>query len=349
MLSVGANTKGAPVLTYVYSGSMEPLIKVNDAFLVWPSSHLKVGDIIMYRPTVLKAPYITHRIVAIGENGFITKGDNAPYRDQESGEPEVLPDRIIGKVVTINGQPVIIPRLGVFSAYLKGILGGSSKYLAAFFMLLGFTSLLLGNRNIKRVRKPRHRLRLRDIYKSIVIIAVILVVISIYFGSRVTKIEYLVTEYPGTLGDQVGLDQPGKLTLKVSNHGFVPVWAILSGITPISAQNPPEYISARSSKTTEVDVLPQHQTGIYQGYVQVYNYPTLLPRAWIVYLHNLNPIIAIMAVGASIGLIFTVFFKFLSSIHGFEDWIPLKAIRDKIFDRRLKHARSKIIGRRRGR
>lgn len=85
MLSVGANTNGAPVLTYVYSNSMEPLIKVNDAFLVWPAKKLQVGDIITYRPAALKAPFITHRIIAVGDKGFITKGDNAPYEDQDRG------------------------------------------------------------------------------------------------------------------------------------------------------------------------------------------------------------------------------------------------------------------------
>ncbi|HWT75407.1 MAG TPA: S26 family signal peptidase, partial [Mobilitalea sp.] len=68
----GTYTKGTPILSYVYSNSMEPLIKVNDAFIVWPKSNYQLGDIIMYRPVVLEALYITHRILAIGDTGFIT-------------------------------------------------------------------------------------------------------------------------------------------------------------------------------------------------------------------------------------------------------------------------------------
>jgi signal peptidase len=80
VISSGGYRNGRPAITYVYSNSMEPLIKVNDAFILWPASHWKTGDIIMYRPQVLNAPYITHRIIGIGESGYITKGDNSPLQ-----------------------------------------------------------------------------------------------------------------------------------------------------------------------------------------------------------------------------------------------------------------------------
>ena len=138
IINYGASTNGAPVLTYVYSNSMEPLIKVNDAFIVWSSHKLQVGDIVTYRPLVLNAPYITHRIVAVGADGYITKGDNAPYKDQDSGEPEVRADRIVGKVVTINGQPLIIPGLGKLVSGVQAGIGKYTGYLSLIFLLRAF-------------------------------------------------------------------------------------------------------------------------------------------------------------------------------------------------------------------
>lgn len=347
IVSAGANTNGAPVLVYVYSNSMEPLIRVNDAFLVWPSSRLQVGDIIMYRPAVLEAPYITHRIIAIGEKGYITKGDNSPYKDQESGEPEVTQSRIVGKAVTIHGQPFTIPGLGNMAAGIQSKLGKYTRYLSIAFLLLGIVSVLIENRHPLRRPKPRLRLRLRHIYRGIVIISIFLVMVSIYMGARVSQIKYLVSEYPGSRGDQVPVNQQGSLIMEVRNNGFVPVWTILTGIPPLSVHAAPEYIMPRSGETIILNVMPQNETGIYQGYVQIYNYPILLPRKWIVYLHKLNPIIAIIAEGMSAGLWLTIFLMVLNTIHGLEGWIPLKAVSDKITDRRLKRARAKFIGRRR--
>lgn len=349
IFSAGASTNGAPVLTYVYSNSMEPLIKVNDGFIVWPTTKWQVGDIVVYRPVVLKAPYITHRIIAVGETGYITKGDNSSYDDQESGEPEVMPDRIVGKVVAINGQPLVFPGLGSFSASAQLGLGKYSKYLSAVFLTLGIITALMGSRHSPHRLKPRRRLRLRHVYRMIVLIAVGSVVFSVYLGSRVTQIKYLVSEYPGKHGNQVEVNQAGQLTMVVRNNGLVPIWNISTGIVPLSVHDAPEYIWSQSEEEIVLDILPQHQTGIYQGYVQLYNYPILLPRTWIVYLHRIHPALAIIAIGIILGLWFALFFKVLNCIHGFEEWIPLRAIKDKMIDRRFKRARAKFLGRRRAR
>ncbi|MDF2822256.1 MAG: signal peptidase [Clostridiales bacterium] len=337
-------TKGAPVLTYVYSESMEPIIGVNDGFIVMPTNKYKVGDIIMYRPTVLKAPFITHRIIDIGNNGYITKGDNSPYIDQQSGEPTVIQDRIVGKVLTLNGQPLILPGLGSFVDVMQATFGKYNIVLSVIFLVLGILSF--GNRSAHR-RKPRRRLRLQHIYRFIVIVAVVSVIGSVYLGSRVIQIQYLVSEYPGTLGDQIELNQPGQLTMKVENKGFIPVWSISSGISPISVMESPDFLWMQSEATAILNVKPQLDIGKYQGYVQVHNYPILLPRQWVVFLHNIDPSLAIITTGFMTGLLFELMFIGIKKIPGFEGWIPLKVMEDKIRRRRIKRLRAKLFGRRR--
>lgn len=346
ILSVGANTRGAPVLAYVYSNSMEPLIKVNDAFIVWPTDRLQVGDIIMFRPSVLKAPYITHRIIGIGEFGYITKGDNAPYKDQESGEPEIQAESVIGKVLVINGQPLVFPGLGAFSESIRAGFGKTARYLAVVFFALAILTAFAGKRSSRR-KKPRHRLRLRHVYRFIIFVAAGIAIFSVYLGTKVTPVRYLVSEYPGSRGDQVEVKQPGRLMMEVKNDGVVPVWTVLTGITPLSVHKAPEIILPRAAQTVVLDVLPHADTGLYQGYVQIYNYPVVLPRSWIIHLHRINPLLATSSIGITVGFLFHFLFRIINHIHGLEEWIPLRAIRDKIANRRFNRAMRKLLGRQR--
>jgi signal peptidase len=359
LLLKGGISNGAPFLSYVYSNSMEPLIQVGDAFFVWPYSQPRVGDIIMYRPAVLKATYITHRIVGEGEQGFITKGDNSYYRDQDSGEPEVTQERISGKVITINGQPILLPGIGKFTDYIQSGLGGAAIYLSALFLLLGVIMLFAGKASpwgnaytegsLSQRRRSRRRLRLRHIYKGIPIAVAWIIMLTIYLGSRVSQIDYLVSEYPGTLGDQVEVHRTGQLTMTLRNNGLIPVWSVMKGVQPLSIREPSKYIGARSSDTILIEVLPQHRTGVYRGYIQIYNYPAILPREWILYLHNRQPLLAVLAVGIVLYLIAALCLVLLQKSSGLEGWRPLKAARNKGMRRRIQHRLRMIQGRGRSR
>lgn len=345
-LSNGANITGAPVLAYVYSDSMEPLIHVNDAFLVLPAQKLDVGDIIMYRPVVLQAPYITHRIVGFGDDGYITKGDNSAYKDQESAEPQVRPERVVGRVVTVNGRPVLIPGLGRLSSIARSLLGKHAKNLALIFLISGL-AISLSGRHQKRIPKPRRRIRLGQIYRLVVILGAGIVLSSIIIGSRVTPVKYLVSEYPGNLGNQVPLNETGLLNLEAHNNGLFPVRMIVTGIPPLTIHQAPEYLMSLSSQTVLVEVTAQHETGVQQGYVQLYSYPLLLPGAWIEWLHRIRPALAMITITAAMYLWLTLLFRLIGRIHGLEEWLPLKALRDKLLQRRMSRAAAKFSGRRR--
>lgn len=348
-ITFGAITSGAPSLAYVYSNSMEPLIKANDAFIVWPTDKWNVGDIIVYRPVVLEAPSITHRMIAIGESGFITKGDNSPYSDQMSGEPAVKLDRIVGKVISINGKPLVFPGLGTIPRNVDKGLGSYTKYLAGLLITLGIMNALWGIWFPPRRRKARHRWRLRDIYRSAGIIALGFVVLSLFFSSRVTQVRYLVSDNPGTDGYFVSLDQPGKVAINVKNNGWLPVWNISSGFEPMTIEEAPNIIWPLSEEKIIISIPPQQKTGWYQGYVQIYNYPILFPRSVLIYLHKINPYLALASIGLALSFWFTLLVQILNRMPGLEEWIPLRAIKDKMTERRLQRSKAKILGRIRGR
>ena len=99
----------------VLSDSME------DKIITFDKNNYKVDDIIMYR---YDGETVTHRIVEIIDNGFITKGDANEFND----DYVVYKDDIIGKV------SIIIPKYGYVIHWLK--------FKGGIFILLGCAALI---------------------------------------------------------------------------------------------------------------------------------------------------------------------------------------------------------------
>ncbi len=94
----------------VLSGSMEPEISLDDLIFCKEEDSYAVGDVVTY---VRNGSMTTHRIVARGQEGFITKGDANNIEDA-APVPE---DSILGRVV------FAIPKVGLVLTYLKTPLG----------------------------------------------------------------------------------------------------------------------------------------------------------------------------------------------------------------------------------
>jgi signal peptidase len=58
----------------VVSGSMEPMIKTGSLLLVdKKDKNIEIGDVIAYKNHDME---VSHRVVEITSNGYVTKGDN---------------------------------------------------------------------------------------------------------------------------------------------------------------------------------------------------------------------------------------------------------------------------------
>lgn len=85
----------------ITSGSMSPLIRAGDVVLLDPSAPVETGSVITYpRGDGLE----THRVVDVGDDGYVTRGDanGAPDRSP------VAPDQVLGAgrlVVPLVGAP----------------------------------------------------------------------------------------------------------------------------------------------------------------------------------------------------------------------------------------------------
>ncbi len=111
-------------MNVVVSGSMEPVLYRGDIVIIDSNpnyENIRVGDIVVYKATWFNQPVI-HRVI---EKGFLqngtpalkTKGDNNPTADPAL----VYPNQIISKVVSINGSPLVIPKIGYITLWIRGL------------------------------------------------------------------------------------------------------------------------------------------------------------------------------------------------------------------------------------
>lgn len=88
---------------YGVSGhSMEPLITHSDIVFIKPVTEpLTTGDIITFRTT--DKIKVTHRIVGITNDGYITKGDNNPKNDDDPVPKNMVMGKLWFKIPYIGG------------------------------------------------------------------------------------------------------------------------------------------------------------------------------------------------------------------------------------------------------
>ncbi len=116
----------------VVSGSMSGAIETGDVIVIeklGDEDKLSVGDIVTFRSG---SSLVTHRIVQLEGDRYITKGDANNTEDAAS----VSRDYIVGRLVSV------IPRLGTFIMTLQSPLGMSIVLVVG--ILLVFIPLLLG-------------------------------------------------------------------------------------------------------------------------------------------------------------------------------------------------------------
>ena len=136
MLSLGGKVLGfssAVVLT----GSMAEAIQPDDVIITHRQDAYKVGDIVTYQTGTMS---VTHRIIAVHENGYRTKGD-ANNTDDGADIPQ---NAVVGKVV------LVIPKIGAVIRFVRTPAGVLS--------LLAVIGLLLELPNITDfVRRKRQQ------------------------------------------------------------------------------------------------------------------------------------------------------------------------------------------------
>ena len=137
-VSLGGDTRYEPVFT----GSMEPAIPVGSIVVIKPVNpeSLKERDIICFK--LSQPTSITHRIINITDEGFVTKGDANEDQDQWI----VRKENIVGKAI------FTIPYVGYLAYFVRTPLGFT------LLIIIPATLLIIGEiRNIIKYRKNKEK------------------------------------------------------------------------------------------------------------------------------------------------------------------------------------------------
>ena len=120
----------AGILGYNYktvlTGSMEPAIPVGSIVITKEQSSYEIEDIISFQE---EGDIITHRIISIDRERYITKGDANNVADTE----EVQQKQVLGKVI------LTIPLLGYLVMWLMSPIG-----IISLFMIMGIWYIATG-------------------------------------------------------------------------------------------------------------------------------------------------------------------------------------------------------------
>ena len=273
---------GAPVqLSYVYSDSMEPTIGVNDGYLVIPAGEVTAGDIVTFW-SAEKSAYVTHRIVGNSDTGFITQGDNNPSTDQRSGYPAVSRDEIVGKVLTVDGSPLLIPYLG----------GGISSLQRNLPLVLGALAGAMGLYSI-RATGPKQRRglsRVQDIFQPLFVICFISITCLLAYGGGGHTVTLVAVSSPG-LSDapntvSLGSAKPVAFTLTQDASPLMHRVVKTHGMTVTSEVRNATAIQVSGSVTPPVSIGP-----VPVG-ASITQYPAVIPRSLVEWLQSIHPLLA---------------------------------------------------------
>lgn len=109
-------------LNVVSSGSMEPVLYKGDIVVIdYNPNSIEVGDIIVYKATWFENKSVIHRVIAKQASNegisYVLKGDNNDVQDPYP----ISRNQIISKVVMVDHQPIIIPKIGYISLWIQEI------------------------------------------------------------------------------------------------------------------------------------------------------------------------------------------------------------------------------------
>lgn len=113
----------------VGSGSMEPILSVNDFILVQKKEKYQVDDIITFNDN---GTYVTHRIIEINGDNFLTKGDANNTIDEEINKNHIVGKMIyrfiiLGFISNMFRSPIALVLLFVIGIFITILIPDSKK------------------------------------------------------------------------------------------------------------------------------------------------------------------------------------------------------------------------------
>lgn len=302
----------APVqVSFVTSDSMEPAIQTNDGYILLPAGEVIPGEIVTFYSDD-RSGYVTHRVVGTTTDGYLTKGDANPSTDQEAGSPPVERDSITGQVLTVGGQPVVIPKLGALVGAIR-----ANWMLSVALVGLGLLMNILRGPDGRKQDPEGSVLRSREVIMPALLVAIVASVFLISSGAVHADLEYSVTETGSgdprvlTVGESTTTSLNASilrtpLTVAVVDTDGIAIEddarARISG-TDVAASAAParqpgtrrtlrQRVVSTSEVTLNATIPAQAEPGSHTAEIGLYPYPATLPKSTLKQLHTVHPWLA---------------------------------------------------------
>ncbi len=326
---------GQPVLfSFVETGSMEPALEPGDGFVAIPTpvgGDIQEGDVIVFDAEQLQGGGLTtHRVVGESETGYITKGDANPFTDQDSQEPPISEGQIVAKAWQVNGNVIVIPRLGTavetvrggieaVQRTIAGTLGTTAllgaQGLALLIAGIGLVILLVGmllddDRRRRAVSRTQRRTGVYGTRRLILAMAVFVALVS---GGTMAAMsgthEYGMVSASFESGDPmtVPVGETGNVTHPALNGGELPVYAFYAPASDhVSMNTDSVRMAGDEQRNITVTLQAPPETGFYPQYVSEYRYFAILPLSVVTWLYGIHPWLPLVVTSGLMGGIFLV-------------------------------------------
>ena len=330
---------GHPVLlSYAESGSMEPAIDEGDGFVLVPSQisgSPNVGDIVTFQAEQVQGGRLTtHRVMANTDAGYITKGDNNPFTDQDSGEPPVTDAQIVGEVLTVGGKPVTVPMLGAFVQQSRGVVASVQRTLASSlgtrevlgtqglaYLLFGagttffIITLIFGEagRRVRKKSRDKGRDELFSTFTVVLVAALFIVLVltaTMMTQGGTTKYELISAESDSPTPRVVPAGESVDRRYIVTNPGHIPVMSFIESGGPgveVGEESHEHYLRRNESVNATVTFTAPEELGYYPMYIVENRYFAVLPPPVIRELYKIHPWMPLAVINGLIAGSFVVF------------------------------------------
>ncbi|MXR50749.1 signal peptidase I [Halovenus sp. WSH3] len=321
---------GQPVLlSYVTTDSMEPTIDVGDGFIAVPpelAGDVSEGDVIVFEAEEIQGGGLTtHRVVDETEEGYITRGDNNPFTDQDADEPPVSETQIRAVAWQPGGSVLTIPFLGTAVMWLQSTINSVQLRLAqalgtrALLGTQGIAYLMLGVSVVLYVAAGRFesdKNRERDLsretgtssHKFVALLTLIVVA-----GVTAAMVVPAESQEFGIVSAEFESDSPTVIeqgtnesfNYSVRNTGVLPTVVFLEPAgTRIDTEPRQINLDGRSAANATVTISAPEETGSYRAFVQQYRYLGVLPSPVLEQLYRIHPWVPIVVIDAVVAVPF---------------------------------------------
>ena len=320
---------GQPVLfSFVETGSMQPTLDPGDGFIAIPTAlagDVGIGDVVTFDAQEIEGGGLTtHRVVEETERGYVTRGDNNPFTDQDAGEPVVQDADIVAVALSVGGSVVVIPHLGTVAMTIQSGFASVQTWLAVTLGVRslqgtqGLAYLIFGLSMVAYVadwflsrnsRETRQRDRSRDDGISVFAVVAVLALVLMATATAAMVVPAGTQEY-GAVSAEFESENPTviergtsqELEYVVPNAGLVPVYAYVTPASPGVEVAPQRLrVGSRGEASTTVTLTAPPETGYYRLFVTEHRYLAVLPPGVVDELYGVHPWAPLVAINGLLG------------------------------------------------